>query len=729
MANEFVARNGLIILNGGLSLTGNTTMSGNTTIGGSLNVSGTTTSTNFVGNGSGLTGIAPLIYSAGTGTCSVVRCGVGNTAGGNCSASLAGSGNTASGNYSFVGGGVCNTVSGIESSIVGGQKNLVQGFNSFIGGGDCNNVCNSTSGCLSYGAVVAGGVGNNTSGGTFTLASCAFTVAPTICNAGSMSFVGGGFQNIASGACSAVLGGQGNVASGVFSGAFGCNLVASAACTFYVNNLCTTGISSAATCITSPLLCGTTSVNTPIVNSTNCVTATNLVSSALVCGTTSMCTPILRAGTACITGLSTSGCAVCVGASGLLTAYTAGGGGSIIVAGTGTNSTLRCGLSNTASAACSGVLAGSDNTACGIYSFVGGGFCNKATSCYSGTLSGRYNIASGAFSNISGGHANCALGAHSFVGGGTSNSACNTQTYIVGGNSNSISGPYSFIGAGYGNCLYQNGDGGNTYNCFNFIGMGGANAVYAGSYGAIVGGTNNSLGRPDGSYTNGCNDAYGAFIGGGISNTITGVFDDYGWRSSSVIVGGGGYGGPTQPTGNCICTTMYSIIGGGGTNYICGCFSGILGGKNNQITHNCSFIVGQGLSSSANNQTKVNVLSKASGTFEISHPDPTKNATKYLNHSFVESPTRGDNIYRYKITTCNCQASLPLPDYYKFLNENDQVWVSPVCHFGSGYGIVDSCQTCVSFTSNCDGDYNVLIIGTRKDADAILGWRGIETWK
>jgi hypothetical protein len=106
-----------------------------------------------------------------------------------------------------------------------------------------------------------------------------------------------------------------------------------------------------------------------------------------------------------------------------------------------------------------------------------------------------------------------------------------------------------------------------------------------------------------------------------------------------------------------------------------------------------------------------------------------KNATKYLNHSFVESPTRGDNIYRYKVTTCNFQASLALPDYYKFLNENDQVWVSPICHFGSGYGIVDSCQTCVSFTSNCDGDYNVLIIGTRKDEDAMLGWRGIETWK
>jgi hypothetical protein len=154
-----------------------------------------------------------------------------------------------------------------------------------------------------------------------------------------------------------------------------------------------------------------------------------------------------------------------------------------------------------------------------------------------------------------------------------------------------------------------------------------------------------------------------------------------------------------------------------------------MGGCSNSVTNNKSFVIGSNLSSSVACQTKVNVLAKASGTFEISHPDPDKNATKYLNHSFVESPTRGDNIYRYKVTTCNCQTSLALPDYYKFLNENDQVWVSPVCHFGSAYGVVDSCQTCVSFTSNCDGDYNVLIIGTRKDKDAHLGWRGVETWK
>ena len=72
---------------------------------------------------------------------------------------------------------------------------------------------------------------------------------------------------------------------------------------------------------------------------------------------------------------------------------------------------------------------------------------------------------------------------------------------------------------------------------------------------------------------------------------------------------------------------------------------------------------------------------------------------------------------------------LQLSHYYKFLNENDQVWVSPKNHFGSAYGIVDSCQSCVGITSNCDGEYNVLVIGTRKDIDAKNGFLGVEIWK
>ena len=100
-----------------------------------------------------------------------------------------------------------------------------------------------------------------------------------------------------------------------------------------------------------------------------------------------------------------------------------------------------------------------------------------------------------------------------------------------------------------------------------------------------------------------------------------------------------------------------------------------------------------------------------------------------LAHSFVESPTAGDNLYRYDIKTCNCQASLALPDYYKFLNEQDQIWVTPKNHFGNAYGIMNEAQTCVDFVSDTDGEYTVLIIGTRKDDYAKHYWRGAERSK
>lgn len=71
---------------------------------------------------------------------------------------------------------------------------------------------------------------------------------------GNHSFVGGGFGNCAT-ACASVIGGLGNNASAPFSGAFGCNINACNACTFYSNNLCacgnTSSITANVTCLTS----------------------------------------------------------------------------------------------------------------------------------------------------------------------------------------------------------------------------------------------------------------------------------------------------------------------------------------------------------------------------------------------------------------------------------------------------------------------------------------------
>jgi len=120
-------------------------------------------------------------------------------------------------------------------------------------------------------------------------------------------------------------------------------------------------------------------------------------------------------------------------------------------------------------------------------------------------------------------------------------------------------------------------------------------------------------------------------------------------------------------------------------------------------------------------------VSKSSGTFKIMHPNPEKHCTKDLNHSFVESPNEGDNIYRWQVETTNCSNVITLPNYYRFLNKNDVAWVAPHKHFGSAYGEVTADQCCLVICSNVDGCYNVLLIGTRKDPAAERGWNGVET--
>jgi hypothetical protein len=108
-------------------------------------------------------------------------------------------------------------------------------------------------------------------------------------------------------------------------------------------------------------------------------------------------------------------------------------------------------------------------------------------------------------------------------------------------------------------------------------------------------------------------------------------------------------------------------------------------------------------------------ISKGGGSFDIVHPDPSRPEGSRLRHCFVEAPTRGDNMYRFKVSTSNLSASQTLPSYYKFLNENTQIWVSPINCLGAGYGVLQEDEQSINITVSLDGDYNVLVIGTRKD--------------
>lgn len=128
------------------------------------------------------------------------------------------------------------------------------------------------------------------------------------------------------------------------------------------------------------------------------------------------------------------------------------------------------------------------------------------------------------------------------------------------------------------------------------------------------------------------------------------------------------------------------------------------------------------------NSTKVNNLYKNNNFFHIGHPDPDK-FDKMLVHSNVEAPTEGELLYRYDITTCNCQAEINLPDYFKHLNKCPQVWVTPNNSFGNAYGEIDSSLSSLTICSDTEGNYSALILGTRKDEYAVKSWCGVEVSK
>jgi hypothetical protein len=421
------------------------------------------------------------------------------------------------------------------------------------------------------------------------------------------------------------------------------------------------------------------------------------------------------------------GCNVSIDAAGKMCLQAGGGGGGIIVAGTGTNSTIRCGVNNTAAGNAAVSLGGCNNIACGNCSFVGGGACNTASNYYFAFVGGgQCNTASGYFSfigggsintaygykfstvgngccNISGGFAstisngicNTATGSNTFIGSGQCNLACGNESFIGGGVYNIAGSGGSFIGNGFcnnaGGSLSFIGNGCYNVNCGSrsFMGNGFENNITVNSNcSAILSGGKN------------CNDSCYSTISGGYSNTISGF---------GSFIGSG--------TNNVACGCL-SFIGGGQFNTACGAYSGAFG-CGLEASAACTFYV--------NNMCVCGTLSKASGSFKIPHPDPIKaEAGKFLKHSFVESPTAGDNIYRFNVTTSNCSASIELPDYYSLLNTNDQVYVNAKKHLGYGFGIVNDEQTRVDITTNTDGEYNVLLIGTRKDKLALDAWNGTE---
>jgi hypothetical protein len=132
--------------------------------------------------------------------------------------------------------------------------------------------------------------------------------------------------------------------------------------------------------------------------------------------------------------------------------------------------------------------------------------------------------------------------------------------------------------------------------------------------------------------------------------------------------------------------------------------------------------------SSVNTQYYCGCMVKSGGSFRIVHPNPKKK-DKFLYHSFIESPTAGDNLYRWSFNVSNCEHCFKLPNYYKYLNECNMAWVYPADHFGEGHAKLDDAKENLIIKTNKDGCYNVLLIGTRCDElvkRKVGGWRGTE---
>src|SRR5699024_6156540 len=89
----------------------------------------------------------------------------------------------------------------------------------------------------------------------------------------------------------------------------------------------------------------------------------------------------------------------------------------------------------------------------------------------------------------------------------------------------------------------------------------------------------------------------------------------------------------------------------------------------------------------------------------------------------------GDNLYRYTVEASedNQSIEVELPDYFMYLNKNVDVWVNGSRHFGRGFGYVD--ENTLKLTLEKEGEYKVLVIGTRQDGhQSIKDWciKGVE---
>jgi hypothetical protein len=258
---------------------------------------------------------------------------------------------------------------------------------------------------------------------------------------------------------------------------------------------------------------------------------------------------------------------------------------------------------------------------------------------------------------------------------------------------NRAAGNWASVCGGYHNQADTNGA---------FIGGGGNNRTLS-SYGTIGGGWRNS------SY------AQLTFIGGGIGNTIWDNYSTIGGGDSNFIALSGYRATIAGGFWNFV-NTYVSTVGGGEFDSVCGP-GGFAAGSHSVIPNpfnNSAAFNGQVVTASG--QTRVNILSKASGTFSIDHPLDPQN--KILNHYFVESPEMV-LIYRgiTKVGT-NGRAVIHLPDYFDALNKNPMVQLTAVGTPETPYLVENVKDNQFIIAGKPGSEVHWLVTGERKDPSA-----------
>lgn len=176
--------------------------------------------------------------------------------------------------------------------------------------------------------------------------------------------------------------------------------------------------------------------------------------------------------------------------------------------------------------------------------------------------------------------------------------------------------------------------------------------------------------------------------------------------------------GPLDTRGSTL--TVQSSSGGSSAFINCNGVVTITNSTNSTDSSNGGSFTTYGGASITRNMIIGGSLTKGSGTFDIQHP--IKEGYR-LRHSFVESPNRGDNLYRYNVLVEKCKEyTLCMPEYFNHLNDTVQVFVRPIWHFGIGYGTEDKSGNAIKIVCDTSGMYNILIVASRCDIHAVNGW-------